>query len=317
MSKPLKGPAAYSDAWYALRYFEPERPVPVIIGASESAAACGISQYDTPLHVYLRKRRLLSDKEQTDRMRNGKLFEPIIVEIYRLQSGFKVQPAEGMLLSGENHCIAATPDADVWEPNGTRFCMDAKMSSVRMEHKWGEDGSDEIPDDYLLQGQQQMYVGDVDRCDFALLMDGLVRHFTVRRNEKLIKHMLGSLNELVERIVEGNPPNPDFRHPATKKLLEELNGVNPDSRVELTDELHRRWEESRAMAAQITQLQKEQTAIKNEILYAMGDAAIGVLPSDPTKVLTRKVVERDEYTVKPSSYKLLSEKKVTEKKGKK
>lgn len=316
MSRPTKGPKAYTDAWYALRYFDDTRQIPVTIGASEAAAACGLSDYETPLHVYLRKRKLLTDKEETERMRMGKRLEPIILEEYAFQTGLKVQPTNELLHSGEDPCIVATPDADAFPADGNKFTVDAKASSIRMAGKWGDEHSDDIPTDYLIQGQQQMFVAETDRCDFAVLMDGVVRRYTVRRNERLIKSMVAGLKELIERIVEGNPPEPTWSHSRTPDLVKNLYGVDPAKSVVLDVETHIVWEESRSIARQITELEKRKKELQARVLHVMGEAATATFPFDEGTYLQRSIVEVAARSQDAYSYPKLTEKKVKETKRK-
>jgi putative phage-type endonuclease len=310
MTRPIPGPKAYTDAWYALRYFDECRKIPVTIGASEAAAAIGLSDYETPLHIYLRKRKLLSDKEETERMRMGKRLEPIILDEYGHQTGFKVQPTSQLLHWAEDPCISATPDADVFEASGVKFVVDAKSSTVRMSGKWGEEHSDEIPTDYLIQGQQQMLVADVDRCDFAVLMDGVVRRYTVRRNDRLIKSMVAGLKELIERIVEGEPPEANWEHSKTPELIKNLYGVDANKAIVLDLDTHITWEEYRSVASMITALEKKKKELQARVLAVMGDAATARFPDDDSVYLQRSIVEVAAREAAPYSYTLLTQKKV-------
>src|SRR4051812_1639091 len=59
-----------SPAWYAARSTG--------IGASEIAAAAGLSRYATPLEIYARKRGLMPEIEDNDAMRLGRKLEPVV-----------------------------------------------------------------------------------------------------------------------------------------------------------------------------------------------------------------------------------------------
>ena len=88
--EPIAGPAAYSDAWYAMRQFDPDRERPVVFGASEAAAACGLIRYggpeNTPLGLYMQKRgqaeRSIDDDTQ-EMFDVAHAMEPVILDFYR------------------------------------------------------------------------------------------------------------------------------------------------------------------------------------------------------------------------------------------
>lgn len=317
MSAPIPGPVAHSDAWYALRYFDATREIPVVIGASEAGEACGLSTWGTPLHVYLRKRKLMTDKEETERMRMGKRLEDPIVAEYAEQTGFTVKQPRRMLHLPENLCISATPDGDVWADQNTRFIMEAKCATIRMDHKWGEPGTDEIPDEYIAQTHQQMLVTETDRCDVAVLMDGLVRRYTVRRNERLIRSMRTALDEMIERIIEGNPPEPTWRHPKTIDLMKALYGVEDSLEVQLDEQALIAWEKQQSIGETIRELEKERDVEKAKVMFAMGEAGIGRLPGVDDYYLTRKLVTVAAHWRGESTQKRLSSKKVAKEKPKK
>lgn len=317
MSTPIPGPVAHSDAWYALRYFDASREIPVVIGASEAAEACGLSTWGTPLHVYLRKRRLMTDKEETERMRMGKRLEDPIVAEYAEQTGYTVKQPRRMLHLPENPCISATPDGDVWADQNTKFIMEAKCATIRLDSKWGEPGTDEIPDEYLAQTHQQMMVTETDRCDVAVLMDGLVRRYTVRRNERLIKSMRAALDEMVERIIEGNPPEPTWRHPKTMDMLKALYAVDDSLEIQLDEETLIAWEKQAQLGDMIKDLEKDREEQRAKVLFAMGEAGIGRLPGIDDYYLTKKKVTVAAHWRGESQQTRLGQKKVAEEKPKK
>lgn len=301
MSTPIPGPVAHSDAWYALRYFDASREIPVVIGASEAAGACGLSDWDTPLHVYLRKRRLIEDKEATERMENGRLFEPVILEIYKRQTKFQVAQPQQMFHLAENPGIVATPDGYV-TAGDDHFIVEAKCSTIRNAEKWGQEGSDEVPEEYIVQTHQQMLVTETDRCDVAVLIDGVVKRYTVRRNERLMSYLVEGLGELLERIVAGDPPEASWRHRKTNEVLKQVFGIS-DRRVILSERTALFFQQRQSLTEQIKELETQKEECENLVLFAMGDAGIGELPDGDELVRSEiavdaAVIERKAYTYK-------------------
>ena len=215
-----------------MRRFDPNRKDrPVVIGASEAAAAMGLSKYQSPLELYLVKRGEYEpevSREQRERMEFGSFLEPLILDRYRKRvrpEGFET--GLPMLFSSAHPFCAATPDAVATSDKCARWAVDAKCTNHRMydpsgedETAFGEDGSDQVPVDYLIQAQQQCHVLGVDRVDFPVLFDATtMRIYRVWRDDALIESMLAAESELCRRIVAGDPPEPTMSHSTTLELL--------------------------------------------------------------------------------------------------
>jgi predicted phage-related endonuclease len=57
------------------------------LGASDAAAALGLSPYCSPLQLYLRKIGSLPEQEETEAMRWGTLLEPLLAREYTRRTG--------------------------------------------------------------------------------------------------------------------------------------------------------------------------------------------------------------------------------------
>lgn len=285
----VEGPAAHSPEWYDIRFLDSERARPVIISASEAAAACNVSPYSSALELYLTKRREMPawepDDEQKERMRFGHLMEAVLIDEYKSKNECEVETDLPMFLSTEVDYMGATPDGiarkekDVWE-------LEAKNSNWRMfdssgedENKYGKPGTDEVPAIALFQAQQQMKVLGLNRVDFPVLKNGnemLVYH--VERNDDLIEQIVECEGELVQRIIDGKAPEPNFSHDGTAKLLHEMYGVKVGSVVELSADDEALWERQMEIAEEIKELDKERKRIKNEMLSKMGENEFAHFP---------------------------------------
>lgn len=293
----VTGPLPDTDEWLAERKLH--------IGASEAAAACGLSPWRQPLDVYLEKRGLAEPREETAAMRLGKRLEPVIAEEYSLRTGLEIVRGIPMLWRTDTPHIAASLDA-LTEPDFSP--LELKSSSYRRSHEFGDEGTDQIPDDYLVQVQQQMYVVGAEQAELAVLLDGrTLRLYTIRRHEHLIARMIELETELWQRIVTGDPPAPDFTHPKTPDLIRSLYGVAEGKAIDLPDEAVAAWADYQRLGEEEKRIEAERDALKAKVLYAIGDAAIADLGNG--KQLTRSTVNRKEYTCKASSYVTLRERK--------
>lgn len=153
------------------------------IGASEIGAIAGLSPYAGPLDVYLRKLDLVDD-ETSEAAEWGHVLEPVIADRYAKETGATLTACT-TLRHPEHPWILATPDrraslgADSW-------LVEVKTASLRVAHRWGEPGTDEVPEEYLAQVTWQMFVTGHRRADVALLLGGQeYRVYSIPYDEEL------------------------------------------------------------------------------------------------------------------------------------
>jgi putative phage-type endonuclease len=293
----IEGPMPKTPEWYSERQSH--------IGGSEAAAACGISRWQQPLDLYMRKRGMIPEQIETDAMRMGTALEPVVREEWTLRTGRQCSWNYPMMWRAECPIVSATIDC-LTIPEGDP--LELKTSSWRRADEWGEEGTDQVPDDYILQCQQEMYVVGAERCELAVLLDGrTLKLYAIARHEKLIDGIIRTETELWQRIQAGDPPEPKWNHPRTMDLIKELYGVNEGAATDLPPEIVAAWGNVREFNKRIKELEEQRDADKARVLAAMGEAAIADL-GDGLQ-LVRSKVNRKEYTAKATSYISLRERK--------
>lgn len=302
---PIAGPESYSEEWYSIRKFDPDRKErPVIFGASEAAAACNQCQYSSALELYMVKRGEFVKEFSEDaqhRVDMGKRIEPVILDVYEERQDCLLTRSLPMYFHPVWNFMAATPDAiatkAIDRETAVEWSVDAKATTWRMVDKSGDDagkfgitGTDQIPIAYLFQGQVQMAVMGFDRCDFPVLVDGReLRIYTVARNDDLIKEIALAEAELSERIIAGDPPEPNWEHSGTIKVLHSLYGVEAGKVATLPADLHDLWIRSEELGKAEKMIKEERDEIKARIMWALGDAQIGRF-DDGTFEIKRTVI---------------------------
>jgi putative phage-type endonuclease len=282
----MPGPYPLTPEWHEARK--------KCIGASEAAAACGVSEWSQPLEIYLRKRGEIPEFEGNDATRLGTLLEPVVLAEYERRTGLDLVTHLPLFTHTENPFIGATPDSTVV---GLGFPVEAKTTSHWRAGEFGDEGTDHIPDEYVMQAQQQMYVLGAERCDVAVLIDGrTLRCYIVRRNDNLIHKMVAVETELWQRIVDGNPPEPQWKHPATVQLLQSLHGTVNEGSIPLSDETAIAWGRYQALGQTIKEAEAERDACRARVYHALGDWAVGELPSGGA--IRRSIVRESLWTEK-------------------
>ena len=296
MITPNKIADANTEEWQELRKTG--------IGASEASAACGLSPYRTQLDVYHEKVGQLEPAEETDFMRMGKSWEPLIQSEFEHRSGIKVLDSPcGLYRSPDSPFMLATPDA-LLAPNetGENELGEWKATTFRRAAELGEQETDNLPPDWVCQCQQQLYVMGLSVVHVAVLLDVFtLKIYRVERNDRLIDGIVKLEKELWERIENHDPP-PPVEHPQTLELARELyHTVADGSRIELSDSAAESWRRERQAGRLIKKLKARQDFEKAKVLLEIGDNFAGVLPGGE-KMIRRKLIERASYTVEPKSY---------------
>lgn len=312
MTFPVVGPDPHTPQWEDLRFYNPDRDPPVVFGASEIAAVCGLSKYETPRHIFHRKRREIPPKEQTLAMKRGTRFEAGIIDEYReARPEFQVVSPMPMFFHPTHRFLAATPDATAVKiPERAEpfkgIPVDAKWIGWRRVEEFGEYGTDELPDDILMQAQQQMLVLGAEFQETAVMLGGEeFRIYRVEANDVLQKAILTAAQELCERIVRNDPPEHHWTHPETPTLIKELYKVGEEV-IHLSEETALWWNNRQRLLEEIKAKEAEAEQLKARVLDVLGNAAAGILPRRE-RALVRKQVNVAAHQRKATSYVKLSE----------
>jgi putative phage-type endonuclease len=141
------------------------------IGGSDVAAIMGVSRWKTPLAVYLDKIGHGEEVEDNEPMYWGRALEPIVALEFMRRTCLPLKGI-GESLRFKSICypwMVATLDGLV-EDEENPGVLEVKTS--RSGAEWGEDGSEDIPQDYVLQGTHYMIVTGRRVCWFPVLIGG-------------------------------------------------------------------------------------------------------------------------------------------------
>lgn len=263
------------------------------IGASESAAALGVSPYETPLNLYLRKLGFMPDAEETEPMRWGSLLEPLIAAEYERRTGKRVVEQQVFLRSPVTP-LFATLDGMTDAGHPVEFKAVGNWTGKTL----GDEGTDEVPDHWLIQGHQQMLLSSTFEMDFAVLVGGQkLRLYHLIRDEELVESIIVRVREFWGRVERREPPEPD---PARDAELMHLLHRRCEGEVTLGEqdaELVRLYEMA---TAERKDMDRECDELRARILAHLGEHATGRLPDGRT--IKRKLVTVPSTTVERKGY---------------
>jgi putative phage-type endonuclease len=172
------------------------------IGASEASAALGLSKWKTPLQLWEEKTNPVVESEETKVQTRGKLFEPVIRQIYSNETGriVKVVPT---IRSEKYPFMFASPDGYV---DSGRY---VEIKTARNRQEWGEPGTDEIPLAYMIQVQHGLIVTALPVADIpvAFSMDDIAI-YEVPADKELQEMIIEKEAAFWARVKNVTPPDP-------------------------------------------------------------------------------------------------------------
>ena len=153
------------------------------IGGTDISAILGLNPYKTALDVWLEKRGLSDPVIESRAMRIGKRMEPVLLAEYEDETGRHAESWQQHLKHEEFEFLTGTPDAIVTsEPRG----VELKTAGLRQIDRWGEPGTDHVPEEYLIQCSWYMMLSNFELWDLAALLGGQdFRVYQIARNPEL------------------------------------------------------------------------------------------------------------------------------------
>lgn len=265
------------------------------VGSSDAAAVAGLSPYATALSVWVDKVQPSAASPMSDAQEMGLIMEPAIARAYERR--FKVdlvEPTKELpLIHPKYPFMGASPDR--LRPDGGTVQL--KNVNARMSHLWGEDGTDEVPEFYALQVQQEMAVLGTDRGEIPALFGGCeLRVYPIPRNEKLIANLIEIEAAFWDHVLTRTAPPPDWNHPTTAALIAAMYPPREGEEISLGDDALPLVEEYERLGDQEKSAEKARKAAKAKLIEKMGTAACAFLPDG--RFITRKRQEIKAHEVK-------------------
>lgn len=265
------------------------------IGSSDAAAAIGLNPYFTAVELWQEKRGLAPAFLGNEATKWGKLLEPAVRQEYAEQTGRVVRLPADTLVHPEHEWVVCHPDGITDD----RRLYEGK--TARFGDGWGEPGTDQIPEHYLVQVQHALMVTLLPVADVAVLIGGQdFRLYEVPADVQLQAAILDAEAEFWQHVTEGTRPPLDYTSPGAiavlKKLYPGTNGLTvlADESCGCAREL---FEAAQAEGKRNKAAEAEAKAV---LLDYMGEASVLRFPDG--RCLRRAKIARAGYTVEPTSY---------------
>ncbi|MFB6349978.1 YqaJ viral recombinase family protein [Moraxella sp. ZJ142] len=264
------------------------------IGGSDIAALMGVSPYKTAYDIYLDKTREIEADEMSEAAYWGTRLEALVADEYALRNNVKVQRVNFLIRSEEYPFACANIDRAVVNPAisgtvrvskdgslSTDKLLEIKTSSAYLNKNWGDEGSDLVPDHYLLQCQWYMGITKVPTCDLAVLIGGnKYQQYTINFDEDLFAEMIAVAGEFWENLQNGISPDPvsyeNIRH---KYRRAEIGSI-----LDITEN-----EQAVELVSSYLDLKDREKAVNDELNDLKKDIAV-LFADKETMVLDKQIV---------------------------
>lgn len=237
------------------------------IGASEAAASIGMSDWESQIGLWARKLGLVPPPAENVPMRIGAALEPLIAELYTEATGVKVRRANYLRQHPVHSFMLASLDR-----RAGRKPIELKYSARGTGY--GEPGTDDVPDDALVQVIHQLAVTDQPEADVAVLIGGKrdVQIYTVVRDPVAEAAVIEREAEFWDHVVQRTEPPVDGSE-ATRKALAAIYPRDNGLEIVADEALARLMRALRVVRAEQDRGQAQRDELEARIKAVLGETA--------------------------------------------
>lgn len=231
------------------------------IGASEVGAVLGVSPYETPFSLWLKKTGQVPPEPENEAMLMGHMLEDVVAKRWEMETGEKVikaSAADIIYVHPEYDFMRATPDRIV---RGRKKLLEIKTTVTQVD-------PEDIYPHWLAQVQFQMYVTGIHDADLAWLVQG--RYFGyahIPYDPEFAEFIAERVKEFwTESVAGGKEPElisaADFA----------IKGSDPGTSIDADEEAVAQVLSLRKLNVQISDAEADAETLKNALKVYMGQA---------------------------------------------
>jgi putative phage-type endonuclease len=264
------------------------------VGSSDAAAAIGLNPYYTAVELWQEKRGELPPFIGNEATKWGKLLEGPVRQEYAERTGRVVRlpvetlgPVHGFMVC---HPDGVTDDGRLYEGKTARYGDD-----------FGDSGTDQVPEQYLIQCQHAMIVTGLKVCDLAVLIGGQdFRLYELPADEGLQEAIIEAEAEFWTHVQKGTRPRIDYSAPGAVAVLKRLYPGTDGRTLTASKECEKNRHLLEVAKKQGKDAEEVEAEAKARLLDFMGEASALRFPDG--RAFRRAKVDRKGYVVEPTSY---------------
>jgi len=237
------------------------------LGGSDIPVLLGLSRFKTPYDLYLDKTgQVEQSDEQSEAMLAGTLFEDGVIQ-YAEQTLGKI--TRNQYRSAKDLPIACDIDGVVKDSDEP---VEIKVEGLfwKLRDGWGEEGTDNVPYDVIVQAHAHMLCQEASVCHIAAFLGGVgFRLYKIDRDEELIDIIVKKANYFWNNCVLADTP-PDDSMPSIDTLKHVIR--EEGKAIEIDNVLADTFFTLNQIAKEA---EKKADAAKAALIASLGDAEIG------------------------------------------
>jgi len=240
------------------------------IGSSDMAAILGLDKYRNAYDIFLDKTNRTNDFEPNEAMLAGTLFEPGVIDWAEQKLGPLRRNVELFL---EGFHLIDHLDAQIISDGDP---VEAKTSGLfgPLADGWGEAGSDELPDNILIQCHHHMICTDRSICHVPAFLGGKgFNMYEVKRDQVINDAVLEAALDFWDCVENDTPPENITPSPEFIKRIKRV----PKKTVELDAKLVKVFEDAKGKVKWAEAILED---ARSAMLTALGDAEAGTFVLD-------------------------------------
>ena len=247
------------------------------IGASEVAAALGVSRWQKPIDLWLKKTRRAPEEQPNPRAEIGHRAERILFGWYCEDE--RVDPEGFYQGKSQRHpefsFAGCTPD---FVRTDGKLLVQAKCVGANMAREWPE--ADEVPSDVECQCQFEMEVTGAEENHVAVWLGGTdFRIIKLQRDREFGKMLIQGAETFWRFVADDEPPPIDGSESWRVYLTRKYPRVEREELETATREVESWAHESLRAREKIDELSEDQEAANNHLRDLIGNRA-GYIGSD-------------------------------------
>jgi putative phage-type endonuclease len=249
----------------------------VHITGSDAAAIAGVNPDKGRFEVWAQKKGLIPDEiEPTGPMERGTFLEEGGRRWYASKTNLDVIEV-GTIVSEKYPLLAVTPDgaaghyqADIFDAEAA---LEIKFPTYHTWHKWGQEGTDEVPEKYIPQGIWEAAGLGVNRTDFVADLGDHFGSYVVKFDAELF----GQLYQIAEKfwrdyVMTDLQPPPDGLENEIAALKKLYPKAANEELIESSEEIDSSLVLYRASVAKGKEIEAQANAHKARLIQLIGNA---------------------------------------------
>lgn len=257
------------------------------IGGTTVSAIVGLNPWSTPHSAYLQLRNEAPPVPDNEAMARGRRYEPIIADLFqgghqefRVAHNRKGTSAPELYEHPEYDFLIGHPDRLLYERSTEDLVegLEIKTSNWANVRAWGEEGTDAIPQNYLIQCQWYAGLANLPiwRVAVAFLDDAGIlkqyREYKIYADKELFETLVDRAVDFWEtHVVPGVPPEIDYVDETTARWVAQKFARNVEPMNVATPQEERLLAKYLAQKEAFEAAQRELEQVELAIKMAIGD----------------------------------------------